>query len=63
MFANAEAIDGVPFKLFFSFDMAPGHFSTPSEYSDFLNQYIHSPAYFNFNGRHTQQLQIKLFRG
>ena len=38
------------FKMFFSFDMSDGHFSDPSQYTDFLKSYLSSPAHFTYGG-------------
>ena len=46
-FKHAEANN---FKLFFSFDMSDGHFSHPSQYTEFLKTYLSSPAHFTYNG-------------
>lgn len=48
LFDNADELG---FGLFFSFDMAPGYFSSPSEYSDYLKQYLTRDSYFKFNGQ------------
>jgi hypothetical protein len=48
LFDNA---DDLGFGLFFSFDMAPGYFSSPSEYSDYLKGYLTRDSYFEFNGK------------
>ena len=47
LFNNADAAD---FKLFFSFDMDPGYFSDPSQFTDYLKGYINKNAYFKYQG-------------
>jgi glucan endo-1,3-alpha-glucosidase len=43
--------DDLGFGLFFSFDMAGGYFSDPSEYADVLKSYLSRPSYFQYNGK------------
>lgn len=49
LFKNADEIGG--FGLFFSFDHAPGHFSKPSEYTQYLKDHIGRKSYFKYQGK------------
>ncbi|OBT83372.1 hypothetical protein VE02_08364 [Pseudogymnoascus sp. 03VT05] len=48
LFNNADAAD---FKLFFSFDMDPGYFSDPAQFTEYLKGYINKNAYFKHQGK------------
>lgn len=50
LFANAKELG---FKLFFSFDHAAGHFSSPDDYTSYLKDILsnNDDAYFKFNGK------------
>ncbi|KAF2478386.1 uncharacterized protein BDR25DRAFT_365626 [Lindgomyces ingoldianus] len=48
LFMNA---DNLGFGLFFSFDMAPGYFTDPSQYAGFLQQYMARTSYYKYNGK------------
>ncbi|KAF7557835.1 hypothetical protein G7Z17_g353 [Cylindrodendrum hubeiense] len=41
--------DELGFKIFFSFDMSGDYFATPSEYSQFLGDYIARDSYYTYN--------------
>ncbi|KAF7562846.1 hypothetical protein G7046_g1262 [Stylonectria norvegica] len=43
--------DDLKFKIFFSFDMNDGHFSSPSQYAVYLQQYLGRSSYYNYNGK------------
>lgn len=47
LFNNADAAG---FKLFSSFDMDPGYFSDPAQFTDYLKGYINKNAYFKYQG-------------
>lgn len=48
LFNNADTLG---FKLFFSFDMAAGHLTDPSQYAQYLKNYITRASYFKYNGK------------
>jgi glucan endo-1,3-alpha-glucosidase len=44
--------DELGFGLFFSFDMAPGYFTDPSQYADVLKTYLTRPSYYKYNDKY-----------
>ncbi|KAK5941705.1 hypothetical protein PMZ80_005655 [Knufia obscura] len=46
-----NSADSYQFKLFFSFDMASGYFTDPSQYAQYLSQYMSRNAYFKIRGK------------
>lgn len=43
--------DELGLGLFFSFDMAPGYFTDPSQYASFLQAYLPRPSYYKYNSK------------
>ncbi|KAF2736976.1 hypothetical protein EJ04DRAFT_489009 [Polyplosphaeria fusca] len=56
LFNNADELD---FSLFFSFDMAPGYFTSPDQFSSYLQPYLSRPSYF----KHKSQPLVSTFGG
>lgn len=48
LFNNADELG---FKIFFSFDMAGDHFTTPSQYAEYLGGYLSRNSYYTYNSK------------